>query len=647
MQAVRAADRLRELIAINRAITSSLDADEVLRIVAAKATELTRAEAAVLVVAGDGREPRTVVCRTGTVPAGVPVPLDAPLEARAVALLGTSDPARVLTVPLQDGDAAIGVLAVAWCQAQPAFARADDDFLLRALADQAVIALQHATALAQARAGRDAADQARRSLSAVLDAAPGGILLFSAGGAPPRLLSESARLIFAGQLDSLGDPVRRAALFRSPGGRVVRPEELPSVRALAGETVRGEVLVHKDAGGTERILESSAVPLRNADGVVEHALVAFEDATERRLDALEREQLLFEVFERDRWLENVFERSPGGLLLFEGTERPRLSANRRAEELFGRALVPADDPWTFREQLHAPDGRPSPLDLSVALAGKVVEPCELVIRRPDGTSLPVIASASPIEDLDGTVLGAAAVFEDIRGVKALERLREEWTSVVAHDLRQPLSAISGFASLVLRDEAVPPRAREHVEHIKAAAARLQRMTEDLLDASLIEARRLLVQPEPVALPELVQAVVARYAAGSVKNPIRVERRGPLPPIELDPDRLEQVLVNLLSNATKYGRPGTEIRVAVGPTGDGAEVAVSNEGPGIGPDELPLLFSRFHRLPAARRGAEPGLGLGLYLSKSLVEALGGNIAVESVPGALTTFRLRFPVDLLDA
>jgi signal transduction histidine kinase len=111
---------------------------------------------------------------------------------------------------------------------------------------------------------------------------------------------------------------------------------------------------------------------------------------------------------------------------------------------------------------------------------------------------------------------------------------------------------------------------------------------------------------------------------------------------IDPDRVQQVLTNLLSNAAKYGYPGTEIRLEVAVRDDMVEVAVANWGRGIASDELPLLFRRFGRTRQARReGSTPGIGLGLYISKGLVEAHGGRMWVESEPGGLTTFRFVVP------
>ncbi|HEX5415119.1 MAG TPA: ATP-binding protein [Chloroflexota bacterium] len=163
-----------------------------------------------------------------------------------------------------------------------------------------------------------------------------------------------------------------------------------------------------------------------------------------------------------------------------------------------------------------------------------------------------------------------------------------------------------------------------------------------LDVSRIEARRLTVVKRPVDLPALVSDVVARVQAITVGHPVDLEVAGSVPPVEADPVRIEQVLTNLLSNAAKYGTPGTAITVRVQHRDDEDVVAVTNLGAGITPEEYPTLFSRFYRASSARNGRQEGLGLGLYISHGIVEAHAGRIWAESIPGQTTTFFFALPL-----
>jgi signal transduction histidine kinase len=181
-----------------------------------------------------------------------------------------------------------------------------------------------------------------------------------------------------------------------------------------------------------------------------------------------------------------------------------------------------------------------------------------------------------------------------------------------------------------------------VESILTGAKRMERMVSDLLDASRIEARRLTLAKEPVDLPGLVREVVERAIETTRGHRVVVEIRRDIATIQADPARLEQILGNLLSNAAKYSYPDTEILVEAEPLPEKVMVSVTNQGGGIAPEDSEALFSRFSRTRAAVEGKVPGLGLGLYITKGLVEAHRGEIWVESEKGKTTTFRFTLPV-----
>ncbi|MBI3978542.1 MAG: PAS domain S-box protein [Chloroflexi bacterium] len=393
--------------------------------------------------------------------------------------------------------------------------------------------------------------------------------------------------------------------------------------------------------------EQWSVPIcDNAGNVVAMAGIA-RDITERRRADEERERLLAQLDAERQWLHTVIDRSPVGIILVEGAAGERIVANRWAERLFGRPISPERGIAQLVGQVYCPDGTPLSLEelrASRALRGETVTGRELVIRRPDGRTVPALVSTGPIRSPAGDVIGAVIILEDITPIKELERLREEWTSIVAHDLRQPVTVITGYASLLAREHDGPPGpARAKIEHILASACQLNRMIADLLDVSRIESRRLQIERRPVDLSSLVGAVVERAVAANPNNPIRVEMDGGLPRLAADPERLEQVLVNLLSNAAKYGSPGSEILVRVARRDGEIEVAVTNRGKGIRPEDLPRIFERFHRTGLAREERVAGLGLGLYIAKGLVEAHGGRIWAQSVPDETTTFHFTLPRD----
>jgi len=192
----------------------------------------------------------------------------------------------------------------------------------------------------------------------------------------------------------------------------------------------------------------------------------------------------------------------------------------------------------------------------------------------------------------------------------------------------------------LRGGTLPERDLEVLERMRRASARLTRMINDLLDASRIEARRLSLDRRIIDLSALVDRVVEGLTMTTASQRIVVTAE---PHLEAfcDADRIEQVLENLVTNAVKYGELGSPIQVEVIDRRDEIEIVVANRGPGIAADQLPGLFARFGRIEETSVARKPGVGLGLYISKGLVEAQGGRIWAESVPGDTTTFHFTVP------
>jgi signal transduction histidine kinase len=261
-----------------------------------------------------------------------------------------------------------------------------------------------------------------------------------------------------------------------------------------------------------------------------------------------------------------------------------------------------------------------------------------MVQTPAGEMVPILASAAPVNAETGPV-GAVTIFRDIRALKELERLREEWASIIAHDLRQPLNVIRLGADVLLR-RGLPDKQAVWAERIRNDARRLNQMIEDLLDVSRLEARRLELHPEPVQVEELLATACAGLPELEGRCEIAIEAGAER--IFADPDRVLQVLGNLLSNAIKYGTPGTEVRIEAQRVDEQTRLSVTNHGAGIGEEDAPLLFQRFNRTRDAQQSAIQGIGLGLYICKGLVEAHGGRIWVESTPGATTTFSFTIPV-----
>ena len=219
----------------------------------------------------------------------------------------------------------------------------------------------------------------------------------------------------------------------------------------------------------------------------------------------------------------------------------------------------------------------------------------------------------------------------------------EALSRVSHELRTPLNAILGFGELLSLDQ-LSESQRESVEQILAGGRHLLALVEDLLDLSRVAAGNLQLEPTPVDIEAEIAQTVALIGPLAAEKSLSVDVESAGRPLFAlaDRRRLKQVLLNLISNAIKYNRPGGSITLSVAPDGiDTVRIEVRDTGAGMTDAQLRRLFVPFERLDAAVHGIE-GHGLGLAMSKALTEAMGGTIEAASTPGAGSVFTLNLPV-----
>ena len=227
----------------------------------------------------------------------------------------------------------------------------------------------------------------------------------------------------------------------------------------------------------------------------------------------------------------------------------------------------------------------------------------------------------------------------------LDRLKDEFVLTASHELRSPLTSVQGFAELLMLDaDSLTPRQRETVEIILDNCRHLVRLLNDLLDLARSDAGRLSIRPQPTEVAPLVEDVVRTMRAQTeAGNQSLTEEVAPgLPLINVEPDRIRQILVNLLTNAHEYSPEGASIWVSTRTLGAEVEISVTDNGPGIPAEQLERIFDRFTRGDAGLTQRVGGTGLGLAISKSLVELHGGSISAESTVGQGSTFRVRLPI-----
>jgi two-component system phosphate regulon sensor histidine kinase PhoR len=236
-----------------------------------------------------------------------------------------------------------------------------------------------------------------------------------------------------------------------------------------------------------------------------------------------------------------------------------------------------------------------------------------------------------------------AILRDITQQKEIEELQRDFVSIVSHELRAPLTAIRGFAkTLVVKDEELSPATRrEFLSTVNEQAERLARLVDDLLQVSRIDAKRVRVEWTEVDLDAVIHDLMGQFHSKWGSRRVIIDTARGLPMVRADRSKLEEIFINLVDNAIKYSPDWTPVRVAARVVGDEIEVSIHDRGFGIAPDDAAQLFQKFHRISTAATRDIGGTGLGLYIVKGLVEAHGGRVWVESVPGAGSTFVFTMP------
>jgi signal transduction histidine kinase len=226
----------------------------------------------------------------------------------------------------------------------------------------------------------------------------------------------------------------------------------------------------------------------------------------------------------------------------------------------------------------------------------------------------------------------------------LDKMKDEFVLTASHELRSPLTSVQGFAELLMLErDSLTPRQVETVEIILDNCRHLVRLLNDLLDLARSDAGRLQVRPEPTALGPLVEDVVRTMRAQTeASDQTLTERIDPnLPLVNVEADRIRQILVNLVTNAHEYSPEQASIQVGARVADNGVEITVTDTGPGIPPAQLEHIFERFVRGDAGLTQRVGGTGLGLAISKSLVELHGGTISADSVVDRGSTFTIFLP------
>jgi two-component system, OmpR family, phosphate regulon sensor histidine kinase PhoR len=584
---------------------------------------------------------------------------------------------------------------------QPGHFSAEDESLLVGLAAQAAVALENA------RLYRAAQTQAQE-LDAIFESIGDGIALVDEQGQVRRENAAARRL----REQILANGFNRDTLIPLVGAVAQQAlrEEPPEMEGPlptqgpppVGSPTPGVPVAIADRHGDIRHYLISASPLRSRDlampgpqtnpasddtaaGSGGGAVVVIHDVTEaRRLD--EERHARAEADERRALLQTVIEEMPSGIYLVRGDDARLVLANRAAEMIWGsewpRGMPMAEFLSSRGVRILGPAGSALGIEElatiravrsgAAGIGSSAIRHLQEVICQPGGVSLPVLLNAAALDarlvswpedaspgsglaaDLppsaEAAERGALVVLQDVSSLKEAERLKDEFIAIAAHELRNPMAAIKGYAQMLTSRQArgkggaLDEWQREALETIDASTSRLVELTDDLLDVTRLQAGRLELHLAPVDLVALARRVARRLQVTAPNHTLAVTAERDAIMACVDVQRVEQVLGNLLNNAVKYSPDGGPIDVALDVCDEQgmAKLSIRDSGIGIPAAEQSRIFARFVRAENARARGIGGTGLGLYLCRELVERHSGRIWFESAEGQGTTFHLTLPL-----
>ncbi len=523
------------------------------------------------------------------------------------------------------------------------------------------------------RTAARAAEAHARELDAIFEALPDAVYVGTAQGIT-RVNKVGLEMLGVSSLEDLNDPVGvlggKFHVRDASSGEPLPASRLQFSRAIAGEMVAEEVLARRADTGADVYIRSSAAPIR-LDGKVVGAVAINADVTEGRRAAARLERANVALSRATRRLAEVVANVPG--VVWEAWGQPDEASQRidfvsdHVRTLLG--YEPGE--WTATPNFWLTVVHPDDKARAAARARATYESGksgrnEFRWMRKDGTIVWVEAHSSVILDDDGHPVGMRGVTLDISERKRYEleraellaraeaaraeaieanRLKDDFLATLSHELRTPLNAVLGYVRMLRQGVVDGDRRSRALEIVERNATALTQMVGDVLDVSRIVGGKIRLNIQAVDLPAVLDEAVETIRTAAEAKGVRLQvTADPLAgPVSGDPDRLQQVIWNLLSNAVRFTPRDGRVQVRLGRLDSHIEIAVSDSGIGIDSDFLPHVFERFRQADSRFSREHGGLGLGLAIARDLVELHGGTIrAFSDGPGTGATFRVHLPL-----
>ncbi|WP_291316905.1 PAS domain S-box protein [Desulfuromonas sp.] len=410
-----------------------------------------------------------------------------------------------------------------------------------------------------------------------------------------------------------------------------------------GDTLIAETPLPSLYEGRGGYLWGIAAPLLDQQGHIVGAIESIRDITDRKEAEGALKAVLAEAEEAREKIDAILKSVADGLVVADLSGRVALM-NRAAEKQLG---------MTLGEAFSRPVDTLLPGEGFGAQVAAVLEggghPPVLEWELTDQTSAKtrtIQPHTAAVQNREGKTTGTITLLRDVTRERELDRMKNEFISTAAHELRTPLTSVLGYSEVLLNQEEYgitdPALQKEFLDAIHAKGQRLEAIISDLLDLSRIQSgQRISLQRSPCDIVQLLDKIVSQYRQEKDGYPFEVSLPEGAVELWVDAGKIEQVMDNLLGNAVKFSQQNGTIRVTGQVTGDSFLIVVADEGIGMTPEQLERVFDKFYRVDASDTAAG-GLGLGMSIAKSIVEAHGGEIRVESEPGQGTKVRVTIPL-----
>lgn len=425
--------------------------------------------------------------------------------------------------------------------------------------------------------------------------------------------------------------------------------ELPRINSLLKEVTRVASLGFLDGVGLPLVFRDRVVGIififRNYSGrFSNNDRALLQSFADQAAIAVRNAQFYSQIRREKQRMDTLLDSAADGILILNGDQIIE-RCNPAFANLWGR---PIDK---IIERPHADVIRWTGVESGIPLEQAIIQGWPLTphatlyiegdLDRTDLMPLPVGITYAPLLSPDGQLINVVATVRDISHFREADEIKRTFISVISHELKTPVALIKGYVGTLRREDAVWERGivEDSLAVIEDEADRLTELIENLLDATRLQSGTISLHRSDLAIKHTAERIIERFTVQAPDHKFVLDFQADFPVIMGDEDRLEQVFYNLLSNAVKYSPEGGEIKITGQVRSEQIIVCISDQGPGIAPGDIPHIFDRFYRSSEASKTTK-GAGLGLFLSRAVIEAHGGRIWVDPMPnqGARICFSL---------